>query len=83
MNAAPRRKRRRKRFGAAIAIGLAFTIGAVAFAAGAGLIWGAAAGLAGGALGYGAGWLMGGGPAGTELDEGTGIGLSNDGDLDL
>jgi hypothetical protein len=80
---APRaaRKRRRKRVGAAVAIGLAFTIGAIAFGLGAGFLWGAGSVLAGGALGYGTGWLMGGGPAGTDFDEGSGIGLSSDGDL--
>ena len=81
MAASPQHKRRRKRVGAAFAIGLAFTIGAVAFAAGAGLVWGVGSVLAGGALGYGSGWLVGGGAPGSDLDEGSGIGLSDDGDL--
>jgi hypothetical protein len=76
-----RRKRRRRRVGAAIAIGLAFTIGVVSLAGGASLIWGGIAALATGAVTWGASFFVGGGANGTDLDEGAGLGLSNDGDL--
>ena len=81
MAASPQRRRRRKRVGAAFAIGLAILVGAVAFAAEAGVLWGIGSILTGGAFGYGTGWLVGGGADGTDLDDGTGIGLSSDGDL--
>lgn len=82
MATAPRRKRwRRRGFGAAVAIGLAFTIGVVFVAAGASLIWSGIAALGTGVVAWGAGFFVGGGADGTDLDEGAGLGLSNDGDL--
>ena len=79
---APRRKRRRRRrIGAAIAIFLAFAVGAGMTLGTDSLLWGALAGLGAGALGWGAGWLFPGSDVmiADLADEERGDGLSDDG----
>ncbi len=79
----PRRKWRRRRVGAAIAIFLAFAIGLGITWGADSVLWGALAGLGAGALGWGAGWLFPGSDVvlADLADEDRGDGLSDDGGL--
>ncbi|MGH7003742.1 MAG: hypothetical protein ACREIP_07325 [Alphaproteobacteria bacterium] len=78
---AARKRARRRRAGAAIALGLGVFAGLFLFAVGASVLWTLLTGLGVFGVTWGTGLLVGGGAAGTDLDEGTGIGLSGDGDL--